>query len=106
SSSAADACISCNRLSEDNGTGIAAVLLMALKSALSDRGISLSWDYAVPGYLAEKSYSITYGARNLRRLIRREIEDVIAAKLVDEMKGKAKSVNISLAGEELSISAE
>ena len=43
----------------------------------------LSWDDALVTYVSDKSYSIKYGARNLRRTIQKEIEDVAAARLIE-----------------------
>ena len=42
-----------------------------------------TYDDAVAAYLANKSYSLTYGARNLRRTIQKELEDVIATRIID-----------------------
>ena len=50
---------------------------------LKERGITLSWDNAVCDTLAKKTHGGKRGARDLRSAIRREVEDVIAAKLVD-----------------------
>ena len=47
------------------------------------KGYQFRYDDALVDYLAEKSYSLTYGARNLRRLIQKELEDPMAAKIID-----------------------
>ena len=52
-------------------------------------------EYATVDYLAKKSFSLTYGARNLRRTIQKEIEDVIAARIVDEFKGQVSRIRLS-----------
>ena len=45
--------------------------------------MSFTWDDSLLNFLTEKSYSQTYGARNLRRLIQKELEDAIASKIID-----------------------
>lgn len=72
-----------NRLSEDNFRSIANIMLHELQDSLSERGISLIWHDDVLDYLVSKSYSITYGARNLRRTIQRDIEDPMAQRIID-----------------------
>ena len=58
-------------------------MLEELKTSLSEKGYSFRYDDALVDYLAEKSYSLTYGARNLRRLIQKELEDPMAAQIID-----------------------
>lgn len=58
-------------------------MLGDLRKVLEERGVGLSWDDSVLDVLTKKSYSVTYGARNLRRTIQREIEDPIAEQLID-----------------------
>ena len=72
-----------NKLSEENFRGIAAIMLGELKDAMAEHGIGLIWEDSVIDYLVEKSYSVTYGARNLRRTIQKEIEDGVAQQIID-----------------------
>ena len=72
-----------NKLSEENFRGIAAIMLGELKDAMAEHGIDLIWEDSVIDYLVEKSYSVTYGARNLRRTIQKEIEDGVAQQIID-----------------------
>ena len=67
-----------NKLTEENFRAIAGIMLNELKAALTERGIRLDWEDSVYTYLVKKSYSITYGARNLRRTIQKDIEDPIS----------------------------
>ena len=71
-----------HHLSEENFKGITAIMLGELKTSLAEKGIDFGWDDALVDYLTHKSYSLTYGARNLRRLIQRELEDAIALRLI------------------------
>lgn len=79
-----DEIIHFNRLTEENFKGITNIMLNELKDSLSDKNINFMWDDALVDYLTEKSYSLTYGARNLRRLIQRELEDAIASLLINQ----------------------
>ena len=71
-----------NKLTEDNFKAIAAIMLRELQDALKEKGITFTWDDALLDYLVKKSYSMTYGARNLRRQIQKDLEDDIATKLM------------------------
>ena len=71
-----------NRLSEENFKGITGIMLRELQASLREKEIDFTWDDALVEYLTHKSYSVTYGARNLRRLIQKELEDEIAQYLI------------------------
>ena len=72
-----------NHLSEENFKAIAEIMLSELVGTLADKGITFTYDESLPNYLVEKSYSLTYGARNLRRLIQKELEDAIATRIIN-----------------------
>ena len=72
-----------NHLSKENFAGIARIMLDELKASLREKGYEFRYDEALTEYLVEKSYSLTYGARNLRRLIQKELEDPMAARIID-----------------------
>ena len=78
-----DEIICFNRLTEEDFVRIAGIMLEELKTALKEKGLQLSYDKSLEEYLAKKSYSLTYGARNLRRLIQREIEDPLAVRIIE-----------------------
>ena len=71
-----------NQLSEDNFRGIADIMLAELQQSLEGRGIAFTWDESVKDYLVKKSYSVAYGARNLRRAIQTDLEDPIAERII------------------------
>ena len=71
-----------NRLSEDNFRAIADIMLGELRDALDARGVQFSWDESVKDFLVKKSYSVAYGARNLRRTIQTDLEDPIAERII------------------------
>ncbi len=68
-----------NRLSEDNFSDIAVLMLQEVRDVMLGNGMDLRWDETVPAYLVKKGYSTVYGARNLRRLIQKEVEDEVAS---------------------------
>ena len=72
-----------NRLSEEDFKGITGIILKELQDSLAEKHVSFTWDETLVDYLTHKSYSLTYGARNLRRLVQRELEDAIAMKLIE-----------------------
>ncbi len=72
-----------NRLTEENFTHIARIMLGELRDSLADKGFTFSWDESLEAYLVKKSYSMTYGARNLRRTIQKELEDPISVAIID-----------------------
>ena len=72
-----------NHLTKENFSGIARIMLDELKTSLSEKGFTFRYDDALVDYLVERSYSMTYGARNLRRLIQKELEDPMASRIID-----------------------
>ena len=86
-----------NKLSEANFRDIALIMLNELKTALDDRGIALGWDDAVLDCLTQKSYSVQYGARNLRRTIEKEIENPIAEAIIDSFANPIRILHLSAA---------
>ena len=95
-----------NHLTEDNFRAIARLMLSELGEVMGAKGIELQYDEALVDYLVKRSFSQTYGARNLRRTIQKEIEDVVAAKIVDELRGNAKTIILGSDGEKVIVTAE
>ena len=78
-----DAVITFNRLTEEHFQSIARIMLGELVDSLKDKAIAFTYDDALVTFLTKKSYSRTYGARNLRRTIQKELEDPMATKIID-----------------------
>ena len=78
-----DEVISFNQLTKEDFAKIASIMLGDLQKGVSRAGITLTWEDAVPQKLAEESYSVKYGARNLRRLIEKQLEDQAANLILD-----------------------
>ena len=77
-----DEIIAFNQLTEDDFGKICGILLDQLKDSVAVRGIRLSWDDSLVSYLTHKAFSIKYGARNLRRLIEKDVENALAAEII------------------------
>ncbi len=84
-----------NSLTEADFKRIAALMLEETRGAIAERGMELSWDDALVDYLVRKSYSATYGARNLRRTIQKDVEDAIAQKIIDCRGENARHISVS-----------
>ena len=92
-----DEIICFNHLSKENFAGIARIMLEELRKSLSDKGYTFHYDDALVEYLVEKSYSMTYGARNLRRLIQKELEDPMAARIIDSFENPITQISATAA---------
>ena len=99
-----DEVICFNSLTEENFAEIAVLMLNEVRDVMKTRDMTLTWDESVPAWLVKKGYSTVYGARNLRRLIQKEVEDTVAARIV-EARGTALS-EIRLTADESGIHCE
>ena len=88
-----DEIVSFHHLSRENFAGIARIMLEELRASLADKDYTFTYDDALVDYLAEKSYSLTYGARNLRRLIQKELEDPMAARIIDSFENPVTQIS-------------
>ncbi len=77
-----DEIISFNQLTKEDFVKISGILLGDLRDSLSARGIRLTWDEKLTDYLVDKGYSLKFGARNLRRLTEKEIENALAMEVI------------------------
>jgi len=101
-----DEIITFHHLSEENFRGIAEIMLRELKNSLFDRGLELTWTEELKDVLVKKAYSVTYGARNLRRTIQRELEDPISERIIDSFAAPISAIHIRTDGDDLHIIAE
>ncbi len=92
-----DEVICFNQLTEENFRAIAAIMLGEVRDAMAERNITVAWDESVIDHLVREAYSVTYGARNLRRTIQKQIEDEIASQIVDRHGENVSYVNLSAA---------
>ena len=95
-----------NKLTEENFRGIAGIMLTELRDSLAERGVTFCWEQSLIDALVKKAYSVTYGARNLRRTIQRELEDPIAEKLIDSFEHPISELEALADGETIRIEAK
>ncbi len=100
-----DEIICFNKLTEDNFKSIAALMLGEVRDLMREKGMEFTWDDSVLDYLVKKSYSLTYGARNLRRTIQKDIEDAVASVIVDQRHGNLKGVHLTAADGKINVEA-
>ena len=101
-----DEVICFNQLTEENFRAIAELMLGEVSAVLAGKNMELCWDESLLEYLVKKAYSLTYGARNLRRLIQKEIEDEIARQMI-ELRGKnVRRILLSADGEKVCVKCE
>jgi len=100
-----DEIITFNHLTEENFLGIADIMLRELKDSLAARELELTVDPSVREYLVKKAFSVTYGARNLRREIQRSLEDPISEKIIDSFEKPISSIHISVENEAIQVNA-
>ena len=101
-----DEIICFNKLTEENFKSIAELMLGEVRDLMREKGMDFTWDESVLSYLVEKSYSLTYGARNLRRTIQKDIEDAVAAVIVDQRRGSLKGIRLTAADGKINVEAE
>ena len=77
-----DEVICFNQLTEANFRAIAELMLGELRENMERKNIALIWDDSLVDHLVREGYSVTYGARNLRRLIQKQVEDQIAEGII------------------------
>ena len=95
-----------NKLTEENFRGIAVIMLTELRDSLAERGVTFCWEQSLIDALVKKAYSVTYGARNLRRTIQRELEDPIAEKIIDSFEHPISELEALADGEAIRIEAK
>jgi len=92
-----------NHLSEENLKEIAKLMLMELRDAVAEKPMELTYDEELLDYLVKKSFSQTYGARNLRRTIQKEIEDKIASAIISNYERPIVRANLSVDNDEIKV---
>ncbi len=90
-----------NDLTQHDYERIAALMLGELVSPLADKGIALAWDDKATEAIARLSVDGTRGARDLRNVIRRNVEDVITTRIVNGADKPFKVVNITADGDKV-----
>ena len=100
-----DGVITFNRLSKENFKAIAKIMLNELVTSLGDKGITFTYGDSLVEFLVEKSYSMTYGARNLRRTIQKKLEDPIATKIIDSYEHPISKIHVAAENDAIQLDA-
>ena len=87
-------------LTKEDFANIAALMLDEMKEPLAEKNITLTYTDASLRLIAEKSFGKPYGARDIRRVIRQEIEDKIA-ELIIEKASEISEIGVSTRGDSL-----
>ncbi|MBQ8818678.1 MAG: AAA family ATPase [Clostridia bacterium] len=95
-----DEIITFNSLTTDNFRHIAVIMLNELKAAMKEKNISFSFTDEAVAYIAENSFSQKYGARNMRRFIRTNVEDQVAEKIISDYNRSICGVSLKYSDEE------
>ena len=98
-----DEVITFNQLTEENFYGIARIMLDELAHSLKEKNISIEYTEDVIRKLADMSYSVKYGARNLRRTIQTEIEDKASELIISSYDSKISGITIYVENDEIKV---
>ena len=101
-----DEIITFNHLSEENFLNIADIMMKELQTSLEGRGLTFTWDDSIQDYLVKKAYSVTYGARNLRRTIQRSLEDPISEAIIDSFEHPISKLHAYVENGEVKLNVE
>ena len=101
-----DEIITFNHLTEENFLSIADIMMKELQQSLESRGLEFSWDDSIRDYLVKKAYSITYGARNLRRTIQRSLEDPISEVIIDSFEQPISKIHAYVEDDQVKLRTE
>ena len=93
-----------NSLTEEHYAKIAKLMLEEMKEALAEKNISLKITDAAYKTIASKAFGGKYGGRDIRRVIRRDLEDKVANLVVEKGEGGLTEVNVSSKAGELVVS--
>ena len=92
-----DEIICFNQLTEKDFRAIAGLMLSEVRELMEEKSIVLTWDDSLIDYLVREAYSVTYGARNLRRTIQKKIEDEIARFIIENRCREIRHIALSAA---------
>ena len=98
-----DEVITFRSLDKDDFAKIAKLMLSQLAEALSAKNITLTYTDAAAAYIADRSYSVKFGARNMRRFIQTNVEDALAEKIISNYNTRVSSARVDFDGEQLLI---
>lgn len=92
-------------LTEENYAGIAGLMLNEMNEPLAEKGITLRYDDEALKLIAHKAFNKKLGARDIRRVIRNEVEDKIAEILINKGNGSVSALGVTVKNGELVVEA-
>lgn len=95
-----------NPLTKENYAEIAGLMLSEMKEPLAEKGITLKFDKRVLNLIAEKSFGKKFGARDIRSVIRSDIEDKIADVIVENAGKEPAVIKLSAKKDAIEVNAE
>ncbi|HEY9548414.1 MAG TPA: AAA family ATPase, partial [Kiloniellaceae bacterium] len=95
-----------HRLTRPQMTGIVDIQLRRLHAMLADRKIALELDDQAKVWLADKGYDPVYGARPLKRVIQRELQNPLASLILEGKIGDGDTVSVTAGADGLAINGE
>lgn len=90
------------QLAENDFADIAGLMLDEMKEPLAEKNIELVYDRQALELIAKKSYGKPYGARDIRRVIRQEVEDKVAEIIINNM-SETDIITVSACDDEITV---
>ncbi len=82
------------QLDEEAFASIARIMLDDLKVVINDKGIDFNYTDSAAKFIAKESFSLKYGARNMRRYIQKNVEDEIANRIIEDLSGEVSAISV------------
>ena len=98
-----DEIVTFNSLTEEDFVAIAKLMTDKVAAHMAEKGIRITFDDAVLAKIAKESYSEKFGARNMRRYIEKNIEDLLAAAVIEHYKTRLLGVHFSVKENKISM---
>jgi ATP-dependent Clp protease ATP-binding subunit ClpB len=95
-----------NRLRRDQMAAIVDIQMALLEARLAERHITLGLDDAARQWIADKGYDPAYGARPLKRVIQKKVQDLLAGKILAGEVKDGDTVRVTVSGDGLAIAPE
>ena len=91
-----------SQLTKENFASIAALMIDEMKEPLAEKKLDITYDQKALDLIAEKSYGKPYGARDIRRVIRQDVEDKVAELIINHV-SDISSIDITAEGDEIKV---
>ena len=98
-----DEIITFRSLDETDFSRIASIMLNDLANALAEKDMTFTYTPAAAAHIAKASFSVKFGARNMRRYIQREVEDALAEQIISDRKHAITHIRLSVSGGQLTV---